>query len=155
MEAKTIQNSIIAISDKPLYILGIDPDINKSGYSCWDSNKKKLDRITNLSFWDIIEDLNSYRCPIHVVIEAGWLINKSNFHKSQGQFQREKIAKNVGQNHQIGILIAEYCKRNSISYELVKPKGKLKKEAFKHLTKWDERTNQDSRDAAMLVFGWN
>ncbi|KAA6313278.1 hypothetical protein EZS27_035926, partial [termite gut metagenome] len=43
------------------------------------------------------------------------------------------------------------------NFELVHPKNsktKLKAEAFKKLTKWEKRTNEHARDAAMLVFGY-
>jgi hypothetical protein len=136
--------------------IGIDPDIEKSGIACWDSESKSFDYIKNMSFWEIIEEFELWNIDINVVIEAGWLIKKSNWHGRayQSKSVGERIAKNVGSNHQVGILLAEYCEKNNIKYELVKPKGKINSESFKEITKYTKRTNQDQRDAAMLVFGF-
>lgn len=49
----------------------------------------------------------------------------------------------------------DWCKENGYEYVLVKPMGKgLKKSAaeFKKITGWQGRTNEHSRDAAMIVF---
>jgi hypothetical protein len=135
--------------------IGIDPDIDKNGVAIWDSEKKQFDSIAVLDFWDLISvfiDLKFWAYETHVIIEAGWLIKKSNWHGGRG-VMAQRIAKNVGMNHQVGILLAEYCERYDIPYELVKPKGKIKADTFKKLTGWPERTNQEKRDAAMLVFG--
>lgn len=131
--------------------IGIDPDIVKSGYAVYDKSDKSL-QIYNKTFPEILEDFAAWNCPIHVVIEAGWHIKKSNWHKAQGNYVREKIAKNVGENHAVGKLLAEYCQYNNISYELVKPKGKVNSKYFEKLT-GIKRSNPETRDAAMLVFG--
>lgn len=134
--------------------IGIDPDVNKSGVAVWDSEDKSLE-LYNLSFWELIEELESYIVPITVVIEAGWLIKKSNWHgkPNQSKTAGERISKNVGANHQVGKLLAEYCMANKISFTLVKPKGKANSEYFKRLTGYKKQTNQETRDAGMLVYG--
>ncbi|CAL2077622.1 conserved protein of unknown function [Tenacibaculum sp. 190524A02b] len=136
---------------KKVYV-GIDPDIDKSGFDVWDKNNLNL---RTLCFWDLVNELYSLNktSDLKVMIEAGWLIKKSNWHKSNGKLQSEKIAKNVGMNHQTGILIKEFCEYKNIKFELVKPKGKLKAETFNKITNYQGRTNQEKRDAAMLVFG--
>lgn len=50
----------------------------------------------------------------------------------------------------------DWCKENGYQAVFVKPMGKgLKKSAedFKRITKWEGRTNEHSRDAAMIVYG--
>lgn len=50
----------------------------------------------------------------------------------------------------------DWCKENGYNFELIKPMGNsAKKNAadFKRLTGWQGRTNEHSRDAAMLVIG--
>jgi hypothetical protein len=135
-------------------LVGIDPDIDKSGFAVWNKTTKKLS-LYNHSFWSLVNEL--YRLNktsnLKVIIEAGWLIKKSNWHASKGALQSEKIAKNVGMNHQTGILMKEFCEAQNISYELVKPKGKLKSDPFNKLTNHKGRSNQEQRDAAMLVYG--
>lgn len=134
-------------------IIGIDPDIDKSGFAIWCPEKKKFYKITTMSFFDVIFYITeSLTFPLFVRIEAGWLINKSNWHKAQGQFRRERIAKNVGENHAVGKLFAQFCKIKRIEHELVKPLGKVDAKYFQAVTGWQNRTNQEMRDAAMLVY---
>ena len=50
----------------------------------------------------------------------------------------------------------DWCKENGYSYEMVAPKSnrtKLNSKDFKRITGWQGRTNEHSRDGAMLVFG--
>lgn len=113
-----------------------------------------------LNFWDTIEYLEGY-LPMPftdetsmVHISAGWLIDKTMWHKPDAnRHVQQKIAMNVGLNHAAGRLIEEWCIRNEMPYKLVKPSGKVDAKTFKNITKWEGRTNQDTRDAAMLVVG--
>ncbi len=141
--------------NKPKIYIGIDPDTEASGVALWDSHEKNYDYITTMSFWELISELKQWIIPIHIYIEAGWLISKSNWHDKPGQTKTigEKIAKAVGSNHQIGKLIMEYCKIKNIPYTLTLPQGKFNAKTFKSITKWQKPTNQDMRDAAMLVYG--
>jgi len=132
--------------------IGIDPDVDKSGYAVLDSKTKELD-LYNYSFWEIIEDLKSYLIPITVIIEAGWLHKKSNWHGQKNVYTAAKIGKNVGANHQVGKLLHEYCILKGFKCILVKPKGKIPHKEFKAITGYKKRTNQDQRDAGMLVYG--
>lgn len=134
--------------------IGIDPDVEKSGIAVWDSELKQFDFIQRLTFWQIIDVIDAYSEPIEVVIEAGWLSKKSNWHGNTKQSKQvgETIAKNVGRNHQIGILLEQYCKLSNIRCLLMPPRGKVIESTFVNLTKWDSKTNQDERDAAMLVW---
>ena len=145
--------------------IGIDPDTDKSGIACWDSELKAFDYIKAMQFWEVIEEFEAWNIPFHVTISAGWLIPKSNFHNKdriikgkivkQSKSVGEKIALAVGQNHEVGLLIEQYCIINGIPYTLAKPQGKVNAQTFKNITKWQKRTNQDMRDAAMLVFQKN
>lgn len=148
---------------KTTIFIGIDPDIEKSGVAVWDTSDKSLE-LRTLSFWDLIEEIESYLVPVHIVIEAGWLIEKSNwhskrFHKGSGQWveqsigAREATSKNVGMNHSVGILLVQYCLANKIEYSLQKPMGKVNAQVFKSITGFPKRTNAEMRDAGMLVFG--
>jgi hypothetical protein len=133
--------------------IGIDPDTEKSGFAIW-QNKELF--LYNLSFPKVQEFLLENKDKIKkVVISAGWL-NKTNYHAkcSFNKSVNSIIGERVGANHQIGKLIAEYCEHYNITFELSKPKAKkLDAETFKNITKFDKRTNQEQRDAGILVFG--
>jgi hypothetical protein len=135
--------------------IGIDPDIEKSGVAVYDTEDNSLE-LRTLPFWELIEELESYLIPIHVVVEAGHLIKKSNWHSNKHQSKNvgERIAKNVGTNHAVGILLEQYLKKHDISHELTLPKGKVKAEYFKAI--WGNvKSNQETRDAAMLLVKYN
>ena len=138
--------------------VGIDPDVEKSGLAI--TMNGALVRVEARTFFDLCEMLNSAKntardvgAPLMVTIEAGWLIKKQNWHPAQGRGVRDKIAKNIGENHAAGKLIARWCDEAGIPYELVPPRGKVKSARFKRLTGWNKRANQDMRDAAMLIWG--
>ena len=137
--------------------IGIDPDIEKCGVAIWDAEERRFELIESMPFWDVIDILETWDWPLHVALEAGWLIEKSNFHDRIGQnkFVGEKIALNVGRNHQIGHLLQEYCNLNDILCTLIKPQGKIDRHMFRNITGVRKTTNQDQRDAAMLVYDRN
>jgi hypothetical protein len=131
--------------------LAIDPDIEKNGVAVYDTQDNSLE-LRTLPFWELIEEIESYLVPIHIVIEAGWLIKKSNWHTNKYQSKNvgERIAKNVGQNHAVGQLLEQYCTSKGISYELELPKGKVNAKVFEGV--WGvKKSNQEVRDAAMLL----
>lgn len=144
-------------------LIGIDPDATKSGVAVYD----KVDiQLYSLGFWKLLGSIKGFleqvesenEEKIFVRLEAGWLNSKSNFHPASGPNVRERIAKNVGMNHQTGILIAEWLEHMEIPFELVKPPGKRWKthKDFVRETGYDyiTSTNQDQRDAAFLVWGF-
>lgn len=130
--------------------IGVDPDIDKCGYAVWDTEDKSIEHRT-MSIVELFEDFKLWNVKIHVVLEAGWLINKSNWHGKTGVVAQQ-IAKRVGENHACGKIIEQYLKYHKISYQLVKPKGKIDAKVFEKIT-GIKRSNQDVRDAVMLVYG--
>lgn len=141
-----------------MIFIGIDPDVDKSGFAVWCSKSKALKELKVSRFFELIYEIDSIISEgfeVVVCIEAGWLIKKSNFHSRKGQTKAvgEKIAKAVGANHQVGKLIAEYCDNKKIAFGLIKPQGKKNADEFKKITGYVKRTNSEMRDSAMLVFG--
>lgn len=135
-------------------IIGIDPDAGKSGFAVWNYEDQRFQEIKSLSFFDIIDYLKSSVYLIKLVrIEAGWLNKRSNWHFGLGRIS-DKISLKVGMNQMVGKLIAEYCARMTILVEFVKPLGTkfVTSEIFNQTTGWAKKTNQDSRDAACLVW---
>jgi hypothetical protein len=135
------------------FIIGIDPDLEKSGVALLGQSLE----LKNLTFSETVELFRSQQDQIKkVVIEAGWENKKSNFHSRIGQHKSvgERIAKNVGENHATGKLLAEMAKSCGLAVVLVKPsRSKVDSKEFNRITGWQGRTNQEQRDAAMLVYG--
>lgn len=141
-------------------LIGIDPDVDKSGVAYYESDTKKLE-LSNLTFFKLFDYLHHVERnkgdldEVTVVIEAGWL-NKSNWHtvKDGSSVKNAQIGQRTGANHEVGRKIVEMCQYIRLNYELVKPTNKkLKHEFFKKLTGIIQSTNQDQRDAGMLVWG--
>lgn len=134
-------------------IIGIDPDLDKSGVAIKEG--KNL-RLMNLKFAELRRVFEENKALIKlVVIEAGWLNKKANFHGRAGQTKHagERIAKNVGENHATGKLIAEIAEDYGLIVSLVRPvRSKYNSADFNLITGWQGRSNQEQRDAAMLVW---
>lgn len=146
-------------------IIAIDPDKGKSGVAFLKPSTRQLE-VSNLTFPCLMDYLQSCKCTSDakketfiVVVEAGWMVRKSNFHEAQGH-RAEKIAKDVGANHETGRKIIEMCRHYRIEVmehaPLVKCwKGKDRKITHEELVSFTGltgRTNQDGRDAALLAW---
>ena len=123
--------------------------------------------ITTLPFYKLVKFIEwqhelslSNNQSLVVVVEAGWLNAKSNFHGQIGQ-RAQRIAKNVGSNHQTGKHIVEMCEGIGVDVELQKPLikrwkgagGKITHEEISYFTGITTKTSQDGRDAALIA--WN
>jgi hypothetical protein len=136
-------------------LIGIDPDVDKSGFARIEGNQLKLD---NLSFFDLYEELKSYKelgiKPV-VYVECGFL-NKSNFHKKSGMSAalNAKIGERTGANFETAKKIVEMCEYLKMPYVKIQPKSsKITNDYFKKITGINTRTNQEQRDAMMLIWG--
>jgi len=139
-----------------MYYFGIDPDVKESGFAIWDNKTKEID-YGKLPFWDLIKKIDYYvrNYEVKFIIEAGWLNKKSNFHNRpyQSKLIGERIAKNVGSNHQVGKLLVEYCEKYKLDYELKVPKQKKYTSYYIQNLTGIKVKNQDIIDAIMLVWG--
>lgn len=146
-------------------VIAIDPDKEKSGVAFLKVKTRQLE-VTNLSFPLLLEYLQHAKAKrdetgesLIVVVEAGWMNKKSCFHAAQGK-QAEKIAKDVGANHETGRKIIEMCEHWGIEVlphiPLLKCwKGKDRKITHEELASFTGimgKTNQDARDAALLAW---
>jgi hypothetical protein len=149
-------------------IIGIDPDIEKSGYCVLKVNTKEVET-TAKSFHEIVErfralsyDQNCRDVEITVVVEASWIKGKNNWHLCIRDTKNVIAAKgySVGQNHQTGILICEMARSYGLKVVEHLPlfkcwNGKDRKitdEEIKSFMPIKGRTNQESRDAALLAW---
>lgn len=143
-------------------IVGIDPDVDKSGFATYHNGELLIE---SLPFPELIEKLYLLATlpdDVMVVVEAGWLNEKSNFHGKQGK-RAERIAKNVGSNHQTGRHICEMARHYGLEVIEQKPlskgwkgaNGKITHDELNYILQHNgltevKRTNKDSRDAALI-----
>ena len=144
-------------------VVGIDPDVDKSGVGIIDLDTKEISK-AELRLPELVEYLQGIE-DVMVIIEAGWK-NSSNFHlKNKGQWHASKIGEQVGRNHEVSKIIGEFCDYHHIPYRFVKPlskcyrgrEGKISHEELvelieeRGLTMPKCRTNQEVRDAIRLA----
>jgi len=135
-------------------IIGIDPDIDKSGIAVLHQDTKRME-MSNLYFVDVVKFVQLNKPIIKAVfLEAGWLNEKANWHGASNMSVAAKIGKNVGENHASGKLLQQCIEAEGVKVVLVKPTtAKYTAEMFEKLTKIKGKTNQEQRDAAMLIWG--
>lgn len=138
--------------------IGIDPDRERSGVAFCRANSGMIEELKTLAFFELMEYLKEKKemeSELVVVVESGNKI-QGNWHINDSDSARKaaRIGGYVGANHAIGEKIVEMCKYLSIfCVEKIPSRKKLNSETFKMYTRWNGRTNQEMRDAAMLVFG--
>lgn len=94
-----------------------------------------------------------------VLIEGGWLVEKSNFH-IKSSIKSDRVAKNVGSNHETGKKIVEMCQYLGIDHQVVRPLRKIWRGPGRKITHRElacftgiaHRTTQDQRDAALIAW---
>lgn len=152
-------------------IVGIDPDVDKSGYAVLKCGECKVTTLDALGFFQLqsyltalAERARNLDVSMVVVVEASWKI-QANWHVNQYDRRNRAAAKgyDVGRNHQVGMLIVEMCKVNGIPVVEHIPlrkcwSGKDRKITHEELTKFcpveKNRTNQEMRDAALLAWAF-
>lgn len=147
----------------PKNFIGIDPDIIKNGFAVWNKKDQKLEVVTSLSFFRVMDELRKYddlftkKFEHYIVkIEGGWLSGNNNWHGGANYHIRQSIAKKVGQNHEAGRKIVEACIELDCPFEVVVPKPPIfaMEAYFQKVTGWRDRTNIDARSAARYVYGF-
>lgn len=149
-------------------IIGIDPDVDRSGVAYLDTHTLDI-KAVSLDFPNLIDylvyahgALSAQNRKLVVVVEASWQVVKSNYHAHYGR-AGEAIARKVGANHQVGKLIIEMCQHKNIECEEMYPlkkmwrgkDGKITDSELKQFCKLSKsRTNQEERDACLIAWCW-
>jgi hypothetical protein len=132
------------------YSIGIDPGVI-TGCAIWDNQKQKFNFIFSGSILDVMEKLE-----VHVVFGGNnFYIENPNLRKWYGKNSnlKQQGAGSIKRDYSIWV---EWFTRNHVKFTQLNPKNiktKVNSKSFNQLTKWDGKTNEHSRDAAMMVFG--
>ncbi|MCF0070256.1 hypothetical protein LZD49_07220 [Dyadobacter sp. CY261] len=145
------------------HIIGIDPDLDRSGVAIWNADTKVWELAKAISNENLIDEILAVSRPSCSVIlmEAGWLNKKANFRKTTGRVS-QAISKKVGQNHASGQILMKMLQKEGFEVQEIKPlvKGILKKDG-----KWTHsgkkfiventgitsKMNDEVRDALFIV----
>ena len=142
--------------------IGIDPDIEKPGVAIIKDGKyTAVHSLTMPVLFDLIAECKGEECVTFYVEDvrtdtATYYRNKSTARNKQAV--QDTISQRVGMVKGAAMTICHVIKHYGCKLVMVKPKSRAHKDAkheadyFKRVTGWQGRTNQDSRDAAMLIF---
>lgn len=154
-------------------IIGIDPDVEKSGVGFLEVSTLKLEAST-LTFPELLDYLQFVKKTsieknetVVVVVEASWLISH-HWHSKKGDNQRVTAMKgnSAGRNHEVGRKIVEMCEHYGLEVIEQRPLRKCWKGRDGKITADElnyilinggslpiKRSNQEMRDAVLLA--WN
>lgn len=155
------------------HIIGIDPDLERSGVAMWSrQGNGQLVYLKRMKFRDLVKWVvlqNNIPGGLLVRLEAGWLNEISNYHTvnippnlrnnpgAVARYQYKtgcRIAKNVGENHATGKLLYECLTAEGVQVQLVKPDSKKwKPERLAQLTGVATK-DQELIDAASYCVGF-
>jgi len=134
--------------------IGIDAG-TKTGFAAWDNRLKKFLQITTLQIHEAMRIVSDYKDHnIYVRVEDA---RKRTWYGKMSREQERSKLQGVGSVKRDCSIWDDFLKDLGVRYEMVEPKRnvtKLSHEQFVNLTGYDKRTNEHSRDAAMLVFGF-
>lgn len=147
------------------YIIGIDPDREKSGVAFLNVAQRSIEA-SAIAFPELLEWLRTKKSEAEhegkrlvAVVEAGWMVTKSNYHPYMGH-RAEKISRDVGANHETGRKLIEMCEHyglETIAHFPLKKcwkghDGKITAAELASVTGFTGRVNQDVRDAVLLAW---
>ena len=152
------------MTNKADIIIGIDPDVSKSGVGVV-SSKGEVE-VFSFTFPELIEHLKLSAqlkdCTV-VVVEASWKIS-TNWHTGRGDSIRTaaRKGKDAGRCHEVGRKIVECARYYGLEVverlplkKIWKGKdGKITDEEIKAFMPIQGRTNQEERDAALLAWDY-
>ena len=135
-------------------IISIDPDLHKNGYALYQMGS--FGCVTSVNMWELFKCLEAAKwCEDNTGDDLTVLLeypeNTNTYHKGG-----KGAALNVGKNQAVAIIIKEFLEAKNIKHKLLFPKGYSNffkdEKFFKLQTKWTERTNQDARAAAAMIW---
>lgn len=138
--------------------IGIDAG-TKTGFAVWNTAQKRFGLIGTLMIheaMDMVKELMSSGTKVKVIVEDSrkrkWFGNADARQAKSGAGIREGI----GSVKRDCVIWEDFLTDNKIDFEMVHPiKGgtKLSADVFKRSMKYEGRTSEHSRDAALLVYG--
>jgi len=134
------------------YYIGIDTGTN-TGYSLWDAKERRFLVIEALPIHTAM--LNIYHMEREYLAQTFIRVEDARKRRWFGNSGREQL-QGAGSIKRDAVIWEDFLTSIGANFEMVAPKNnktKLTASLFEKLTGWDKRTNEHSRDSAMLVFG--
>jgi len=131
-------------------ILGIDPG-QQTGLAIYQNGE--LVNLVTVTPYEITDHIKNHN-PDRVIFEDSRLTSPI-FARGVSRLALLKIARNVGMVDMMCSMIVDACERLGIPAHGISPKDKgvkLDAEAFNKHTHWKDKSNQHTRDAAMVAY---
>lgn len=144
---------------KYAFVIGIDTGVN-TGVATWNITARKFELIKTTAIHKAMmyvkQMYETYGVSIFVRVEDPRLRTwfQSNY---KSRDEERKMLQGVGSVKRDAHIWDDFLKDTGIPYEMIHPKDSITKVnalTFRNITKYDKPTNEHSRDAAMLVFGY-
>lgn len=140
--------------------IGIDTGV-KTGYAVWNRKDRTLLEVQTLKIhqaMDRIKDLADVHTKQEVFVRVEDPRQRTWFgtERMTRDEERKKL-QGVGSVKRDATIWEDFLSELGVKFEMVAPKRnitKLDQETFKNYTKWEKRTSEHGRDAAMLVCGF-
>lgn len=145
-----------------MYYIGIDTGVN-TGIAIWDNRKRSLLLVETTTIHKAMNVVEEYKEiaeseSTKVVVRVEDPRQRTWFGTERMSREEErKRLQGVGSVKRDASIWDAFLEDLEVEYEMVAPKRnvtKLTQERFKAITGWEKRTNEHSRDAAMLIYGF-
>lgn len=133
--------------------IGIDPGKN-TGFAVWHRDSRYLAEVSTMSITEAIDRVKMM-ADILGKENIRLFIEDARKRKWYGETGRERL-KGAGSICRDCTIWEDFCREQGLEYRMMAPSAgctKLGASQFKALTKWQGKTSNHARDAAMLVFG--
>lgn len=131
-------------------IIGIDPDVDKSGIAILHNGKLA---VVNWRYFEIFENLKVIDHNIVLVVIEKGQENKAMFNaKRKPPKIAAAIGMKTGRNFEVTNKIAEMCEFLNVDHEFYKPtSAKLSHDYLSKIVDLPKRTNEEQRDAVRCI----
>lgn len=144
---------------KYAFVIGIDTGVN-TGVATWNVTARKFELIKTTAIHKammyVIEMYKTYGGSMLVRVEDARLRTWYQSSYKTREEEREML-QGVGSVKRDAKIWEDFLTDIGIPFEMIHPKDSIAKVnalTFRNITKYDKPTNEHSRDAAMLVFGY-
>ncbi len=136
------------------YYIGIDPGVT-TGVAVWDSKNALFLSIGSMSILDAIDEVSS----LLLLYDSSKVLIRIEDARKRKWFGHAGVERlqGAGSIKRDCSIWEEFVTKRNIKHQFVAPaniRTKLNQVQFSNLTKYTKQTNEHSRDAAMLVFGY-
>jgi hypothetical protein len=135
------------------YYIGIDTGV-ETGFAIWDRLEHKLAVVQTMKIHEAMLYIVNW-CRDGITPELCIRVEDARKRTWFGKAGREQL-QGAGSIKRDAKIWEDFLTDLGVEFEMVAPKNnktKLNADIFKRMTGWQGKTNEHSRDAAMLVFG--